>query len=117
MFDSSTTALIEQALGMRKLAAQRAYDFAGFPLVTTRAKFLAPTRYGDDVVIETHVSEVRRSSFDIVHRLTKERQLAVDAVETRVWVGPLSAPRGEFRAQPIPEAVARRFKSEEPAPA
>jgi 4-hydroxybenzoyl-CoA thioesterase len=117
MFDNSTSALMESALGMRKFEAQRTYDFAGFPLVATRGKFLIPTRYGDDVVIETEVSDVRRSSVDIVHRLLKAGQLAVDASETRVWVGPFAAERGMFRAQPIPEKVVDRFRMVARAPA
>jgi 4-hydroxybenzoyl-CoA thioesterase len=115
MFDSSAGALIERALGMRKYEAQRTFDFAGFPIVSTRAKFLIANRYGDDLVIETEVGEVRRSSFDIVHRLLKNGELSVDASETRVWVGPFAAPRGEFRAQPIPLRVVDRFKSAEGA--
>jgi 4-hydroxybenzoyl-CoA thioesterase len=113
MFDSNTSALVEQALGMRKFEAQRTFDFAGFPLVSTRAKFLIPNRYGDDIVIETSINEVRRSSFDIVHRLLKNGGLSVDASETRVWVGPFAAPRGEFKSQMIPVQVVERFKSAE----
>jgi 4-hydroxybenzoyl-CoA thioesterase len=111
MFDSNTGALVEQALGMRKFEAQRAFDFAGFPLVSTRAKFLIPNRYGEDIVIETEVGEVRRSSFEVVHRLLKNGALSVDASETRVWVGPFDAPRGAFKSQPIPPQVVERFRS------
>jgi 4-hydroxybenzoyl-CoA thioesterase len=117
MFDSNTSALVELALGMNKFEAQRSLDFAGFPLVSTRAKFLIANRYGDDVVIETSIHEVRRSSFDIVHRLLKNGELSVDATETRVWVGPFAAPRGEFKSQPIPHQVVDRFKSAEKSPA
>jgi 4-hydroxybenzoyl-CoA thioesterase len=117
MFDGNTSALLEQALGMRKFEAQRAFDFAGFPLVTTRAKFLIPNRYGDDVVIETSITEVRRSSFEIAHRLLKDGELSVDASETRVWVGPFAAERGKFRAQPIPQQVVDRLRTAEPQPA
>jgi 4-hydroxybenzoyl-CoA thioesterase len=117
MFDSNTSALVEQALGMRKFEAQRTFDFAGFPLVSTRAKFLIPNRYGDEVTIETSINEVRRSSFDIAHRLLKNGELSVDASETRVWVGPFAAPRGEFKSQTIPAQVVDRLKSAEKTPA
>ena len=70
MFDSCTTALFSQALGMSKYQFTRHYDFAGYPMVDTRARFLKPTKFGDDVVIETKVAEFRRSSFDVQHRLT-----------------------------------------------
>jgi YbgC/YbaW family acyl-CoA thioester hydrolase len=60
MFDTSTTALFERALGMTKFQFVKAYNSVGYPMVDTRARFLLPTRYGDDVVIETTVTEIRR---------------------------------------------------------
>ena len=68
MFDSCTTALFSQALGMSKYQFTRHYEFQGYPMVDTRARFLKPTKFGDDVVIETKVAEFRRSSFDVQHR-------------------------------------------------
>ena len=53
MFDTSTTLLIERALGMKKFEYLKAYDFIGHPLVETRAHFRCPTRFGDEVSIET----------------------------------------------------------------
>lgn len=111
MFDSNTSAIMESALGMKKYDAQREYNFAGHPLVATRAKFLVPNRYGDEVTIESAVSDVRRSSLDIVHRLLKNGQLSVEGTETRVWVGPFDAEPGKFSSQPIPPAVVERLKS------
>ena len=55
MFDTSTTALFERALGMTKFQFVKAYNSVGYPMVDTRARFLLPTRYGDDVVIETAI--------------------------------------------------------------
>ena len=46
MFDISTTVLIEHALGLSKAEYLKAYDFAGHPLVETRARFRTPT-FGD----------------------------------------------------------------------
>src|SRR5262245_24153518 len=86
MFDASTCALIERALGMTKSEYLKAYAFAGHPLVNTRSRFLVPTRFGDDVTIDTAIAEIRRSSFDVQHRLMKNGTLAVEAFETRVWV-------------------------------
>lgn len=111
MFDARSSVLIERALGMKKYAAQRHYDFAGHPLVASRSRFLIPTRFGDGVVIETTIADVRRSSFDVEHRLLKGGELAVHCTETRVWVGPFSAEPGKFRAMPIPEAIVERFKT------
>ena len=86
MFDVSTTVLIERALGMKKIEYLKAYNFSGHPLVETRARFLLPTRFGDEVTIETAVVGCGRSSFKIEHRLTHDGALAVEGFETRVWV-------------------------------
>src|SRR5579863_9971509 len=86
IFDTSTTVLFERALGMNKIDYLKAYDFAGHPLVQSRARFRVPTRFGDEVAIETTLVEIGRSSFKIEHRLMKADTLAVEGFETRVWV-------------------------------
>jgi 4-hydroxybenzoyl-CoA thioesterase len=112
MFDHSTTLLIEQLLGMRKHQLYETYAFAGYPMVENRARFLKPTRFGDDVVIETRFTAVGRASFELTHQLTLAGELAVEGFEKRVWVvRDLSRPGG-FRAQPLPEEVAARFRPE-----
>jgi 4-hydroxybenzoyl-CoA thioesterase len=78
MFDTSTTVLIERALRMNKIDYLKAYAFAGHPLVETRARFRVPTRFGDEVAIETALVECGRSSFKVEHRLTKAGALAAD---------------------------------------
>ena len=69
IFDTSTTVLIERALGMNKIDYLKAYDFAGHPVVETRARFRQPTRFGDEVAIETTLVECGRSSFKLEHRI------------------------------------------------
>ena len=111
MFDASTTALFERALGMTKFQFVKAYDSLGYPMVDTRARFLLPTRYGDDVVIETVVSEIKRSSFDVRHRLTKDGNLAVEGFETRVWVGRDPADPDRIKAKPLPDEIVAKLKA------
>jgi 4-hydroxybenzoyl-CoA thioesterase len=108
MFDACTSALIERALGMTKHDYLRAYEFAGHPLVNARSRFIIPTRFGDDVAIESTVTEFRRSSFDISHRLHKNGALAVEGFETRVWVQG-DATNGTMKSAPIPQDVIDRL--------
>src|SRR5204863_734111 len=82
IFDACTTALIERALGMDKREYLKAYDFAGHPLIKVHCRFLLPTRFGADVMIETMVSEFRRSSFYLRHHLMLDANLAAEAFET-----------------------------------
>ena len=109
IFDVSTTMLLERALGMNKIAYLKAYDFLGHPLVETRARFLLPTRFGDDVTIETAIAACGRSSFKIEHRLTKDGALAVEGFETRVWVVRDPADPKRMQAQPSPAEVVARL--------
>jgi 4-hydroxybenzoyl-CoA thioesterase len=110
MFDASTTALFERALGMTKFQFVKAYDSVGYPMVDTRARFLLPARYGDDVVIETEITEIKRSSFSLRHRLTKDGELAVEGFETRVWVGRDPADPDKIKARPLPEELVAKLK-------
>src|SRR3974390_2532367 len=85
-FDNCTAALFE-AVGLPKFEMLRHYQIVGIPMVDTRARFLAPSRYGDDVEVESAISAWRRSSFDVQHRLYRGQQLAAECWETRVWAG------------------------------
>src|SRR5262245_56760080 len=103
-FDASTSALIERALGMTKAQYLKAYDFSGHPLVNVACRFLAPTRFGDDVTIESEIAALRRSSFDLRHRVNKNGAVAVEAFETRVWVRG-DRRGGTMKSAPLPSAV------------
>ena len=111
MFDHSTVLLIERALGMRKLELYSHYGFGGYPSVETQARFLLPTRYGDDVVIETAITRVGRASFSLQHRLTLDGVLAVEGNETRCWVVRDESKPGGLRAQAMPDDVVARFRA------
>jgi 4-hydroxybenzoyl-CoA thioesterase len=106
MFDSCTTGLFSRALGMNKYEFLKHYEFQGYPMVDTRAKFLKPAKFGDDIVIETKIAEFRRSSFDVQHRLTLDGALCVECFDTRVWVARTSADDPDsIKAKPIPPEV------------
>jgi 4-hydroxybenzoyl-CoA thioesterase len=109
IFDACTAALFERALGMTKFEFMKAYNCAGIPLVDTRARFIIPAKFGDDVVVESIVKEFRRSSFDVKHRLLKGGELAAEGLETRVWTGRDPANPEKIRSQPIPDEVLSRF--------
>jgi 4-hydroxybenzoyl-CoA thioesterase len=107
IFDASTAALFERALGMTKFAMVKTLPFAGFPLVRTRAKFMRPTRFGDDVTVDTSVT-FNRSSFDIKHKLSLDGAVCVECWETRVWV--VRDETGALKSHPVPEEVLAKFR-------
>ena len=108
IFDAATATLFERALGMTKYQALAHYDFAGFPLVDTRAKFMKPTRFGDDVEVESTIT-FGKASFTVQHRLTLNGELCVECTEKRVWVTRDPADPGRIRATPVPQPVLAKF--------
>ncbi|HEX3710917.1 MAG TPA: thioesterase family protein [Pseudolabrys sp.] len=107
IFDAATSALFERALGLTKLELVRTYDIVGFPLARTRAKFIKPTRFGDDVTVETSI-KFGRTSFAIEHRLSLKGEVCVEAEETRVWAARDGA-SGGIAPQPVPDEVREKF--------
>jgi 4-hydroxybenzoyl-CoA thioesterase len=116
-FDIATTVMLERALGMKKIEYLKAYDFLGHPLVETRARFLRPTRFGDEVAIETAVMACGHSSFKIEHRLSLAGTLAVEGYETRVWAVPHPDDPKRMKSQQIPADIVARLTQGSPAAA
>ncbi len=108
-FDASTALLFEHVLAVRKAEMIAKYGFVGFPMVDTRARFVTPCSFGDDVTIESELAEFRRSSFDVRHHVLKDGALAVEGFETRVWVGRHPDDPHRIKSQPIPAEVVQRF--------
>ena len=106
MFDASTHYLFEAA-GWRKADLRARFDMIGFPMVDTQAKFLLPSSYGDDIVIETRIAAIRNSSFDIEHRMFKAQMLAIEGFETRVWSGSHPEDPKRLKARKIPDEIVR----------
>ena len=110
MFDASTAYLLEKAIGMKKIAWTKHFGIVGIPMVDTGAKFIIPSRYGDVIRIETQATEIRRSSFDIQHRVYKGEALAIEARETRVWAGKDPDNAERIKGYAIPDEVITALK-------
>ena len=74
IFDGSTALLFEAKLGFTKFEMFKRLAFAGWPLVRTQARFIKPTRFGDDETVESTIS-YGRSTFDETHNLSLKREL------------------------------------------
>src|SRR5262245_7433344 len=84
-FDASTILLFEKATGMTKIKMLEKYKGAGMALLEARAAFKVASHYGEDIEIESQVTEFRRSSFFVHHKVTKGDTLALEGFETRLW--------------------------------
>ena len=112
IFDTCTWALFEAALGVPRQQLSSTFDIVGVPLVDARARFLAPVKFGDTVELESQVSAMRRSSFDIAHRLLAGGELAAEGQETRVWAAIDQSHPAGIRAKELPPDVRARLLGE-----
>lgn len=110
MFDHSTAMLLEAATGFTKYQMTKKYDFVGFPMIDTGAKFFIPSKFGDDIVIESTISELGTSSFEISHKVWKGDKLAIEAHEKRVWVGSHPDDPARIKSKPIPDEVTNKLR-------
>jgi len=109
IFDTGTTALFERAFGMSKIDYLKAFDFAGHPVAQTRARFRQPTRFGDDIAIETKLVECGEQALKLEHRISKGGALAVEGFETRIWLTRDAADPWRTQRGLIPKEVIARF--------
>ena len=85
------------------------YNGAGLALVEASAKFSVPSQYGDDIEITTSVKEFGRSSFSMLHKVTKAGVPALEGHEKRVWTTRDPTDRNRLRSAPIPAEVLAGF--------
>jgi 4-hydroxybenzoyl-CoA thioesterase len=106
-FDTNTWMLFEAALGV----AQRDFNttFGIMPLVEVHANYHRPLRFGETIEIGSRVSEFRRSSFHVEHRMTIDDEVAVEGGETRVWAVRNKDNAEKITALTIPQEVIARF--------
>jgi 4-hydroxybenzoyl-CoA thioesterase len=84
-FDASTILLFEKATGLTKIKMLEKYGGAGLALLEARAEFKIASQYGEDIEIESQITEFRRSSFFVQHTVSKQGALALQGFETRLW--------------------------------
>jgi 4-hydroxybenzoyl-CoA thioesterase len=116
-FDNATVALFERATGLKKIDMAERNEMAGIPMVNISARFIIPARYGDDVEIETQITEFRRSSFDVQHRLLHGKALAAECFETRVWTIADAESPGGIKSATIPDSIKACFARSRSKPA
>ena len=108
-FDTSSWLLFEAALGVKPHDLAGAFGIMGIPLVDASANFLRPVKFGDAIEMASRVSEFRRSSFDVEHRLSVNGELAVEGSETRVWAARSKDDPEKIGGMAIPPDVIAKF--------
>jgi 4-hydroxybenzoyl-CoA thioesterase len=108
-FDSSVHALLASG-GMTLKALISEFGIACIPVVEYKCRFLAPARWGDELLIETGIVGLHRCAFDIQHRIFHCGTLAVDCAETRVCTA-VDPQQGGIRARALPDKLVELFSS------
>jgi len=103
-FDAATFDLFART-GLSMRALWEKHGAAGTPLVDASARFIIPSRWGEDITIESGVPEWGQSSFAVEHRVLKDGKLAVEGLEKRVWVVPHPTEKGRIRSAPVPREI------------
>jgi 4-hydroxybenzoyl-CoA thioesterase len=109
--DWNAWSLFAAALRVRPGEFEKAFGIMGLPIVDAKARFMAPARFNDVLEIASEVTQFRRSSFDVQHRITIEGRLAVEGRDTRVWAAFDPQDRLKIRGVPIPPEVIDRFRA------
>jgi 4-hydroxybenzoyl-CoA thioesterase len=114
-FDACSILLFEKATGMTKIRMLEKYSGAGLALLEARAVFKIASHYGEDLQIDTEITQFRRSSFFVQHKVRKGGALALEGFETRLWTVRDPANPARLKSAPIPDEVRAAFGAS-PAP-
>ena len=107
-FDACTRALFERA-GLFKRDMLKTYEIAGIPVVDMKASFMIPSRFGDDVAVDSSVTKWGTSSFVVRHRLMKGNVIAIECFETRVWAAHRNGKPEKLEPRSIPAEIKAKF--------
>jgi 4-hydroxybenzoyl-CoA thioesterase len=84
------------------------YGGAGLALLEARAVFKVASQFGDDLTVESRVTEFRRTTFYVHHRVIRGDVLALEGFETRLWTvrDPAS---GRIKSGEMPAEIVAAF--------
>jgi len=109
-FDECTSALF-RAAGLPLGELFKSHGVIGIPLVDASARFLIPSKYGDELFVESSVTEWRKSSFVISHKFRRDGELVMEGSETHVWAAAHPTNAHRMKSVPLPREVIRKLSA------
>ena len=83
-FDTSYQHLLRgKGLDQRELASR--FDTIGTPLANVDARFISPATYGDEIVVESHISEWKDKLFTVTHIVSRGEVTLAEGHELRFF--------------------------------
>jgi 4-hydroxybenzoyl-CoA thioesterase len=108
-FDQSTR-LFWDSLGLDWDSLAKKYGIVGLPIIEAKARFIAPSMFRDEIVVETHISKWNDKTFEVSHAVLNRGVRAVEGYEIRVWAQKRSDDPGRLKAVAIPEEIKAAFE-------
>jgi len=108
-FDQSTR-LFWDSLGLDWDSLAKKYGIVGLPIIEAKARFIAPSMFRDEIVVETHISKWNDKTFEVSHAVLNRGVRAVEGYEIRVWAQKRPDDPSRLKAVPIPEEIKAAFE-------
>jgi len=108
-FDESAR-LFFDSVGLSWEMLMEKHGIAGLPIVEAKAKFLSPSMFRDEIVVESRITEWNDKTFKISHAVTNRGRQAVEGYEIRAWVVRLPGDPVRLKAMPIPAEIKAAFE-------
>jgi 4-hydroxybenzoyl-CoA thioesterase len=108
-FDQSTR-LFFDSVGLDWDSLGRKYGIAGLPIIEAKARFIAPSMFRDEIVVETHISKWSDKTFELSHAVLNRGVRAVEGYEIRVWAQKRPDDPSRLKAVPIPQEIKAAFE-------
>jgi 4-hydroxybenzoyl-CoA thioesterase len=109
-FDQCTSALF-RAAGLPLGELFKSHGVVGIPLVGAQARFFIPSKFGDELVAESSVTEWKKSSFVVSHKFLSDGEVAVEGSETHVWAAAHPTKANRMKSAPLPQDVIRKLSA------
>ena len=107
-FDQSTRMLWD-SVGLDWDTLAHKYGVTGLPIVEAKAKFIAPSRFRDEIVVESGITRWNDKTFEVTHAVLNAGKRAVEGYEIRVWTKKREDDPSRIQAAPIPPEIPKAF--------
>lgn len=102
--------LFFDSVGLQWDGLMERYGVPGLPIVEANAKFVRPSMFRDEIVVESKITKWNDKTFVVGHQIFNRGELAVDGYEVRVWSQRRTDDPTRLRAASIPPEVKAAFE-------
>ncbi len=108
MMNTGTHAMFS-SVGLPFHEMVKRFGTIGVPMLDVQATFKSPARFGDEVQLETRVTEWRAKTFLVHHVMKLGERVVFEGREIRVWAAKDETAPSGIKAVPIPAELKAMF--------